>query len=212
MQVTNSFLQKYTLVTKCFGVSAKKVSDILSKFRSIILVKIGKIVVYYFSWIKAENENKRYVCRCIHAIYLLSKHVTYLQSIQEKAKKKLSNFKLKLCYKNCLTKNIYIFKILQPFTCDVTWACLYLDYYYPSSHQRCSVKQGVLRNFAKFTGKHLRQNLFFNKVAGAACNFIWKETLERKREFCLLRCINLSFATWRNHVISQVENNIDSTF
>ena len=36
-----------------------------------------------------------------------------------------------------------------------------------SSHQRCSVKKGVLRNFAKFTGKHLCQSLFFNKVAGA---------------------------------------------
>ena len=38
-----------------------------------------------------------------------------------------------------------------------------------SSHQRCSVKKGVLRNFAKFTGKHLCQSLFFNKVAGGAC-------------------------------------------
>ena len=27
--------------------------------------------------------------------------------------------------------------------------------------QRCSVKKGVLRNFAKFTGKHLCQRLFF---------------------------------------------------
>ena len=27
-------------------------------------------------------------------------------------------------------------------------------------------KKGVLRNFAKFTGKHLCQRLFFNKVAG----------------------------------------------
>ena len=34
-----------------------------------------------------------------------------------------------------------------------------------SSHQRCSGKKGVLRNFAKFTGKHLCQSLFFNKVA-----------------------------------------------
>ena len=34
-----------------------------------------------------------------------------------------------------------------------------------SSHQRCSVKKGALRNFAKLTGRHLRQNLFFNKVA-----------------------------------------------
>ena len=28
-------------------------------------------------------------------------------------------------------------------------------------------KTGVLRNFAKFTGKHLCQSIFFNKVAGA---------------------------------------------
>ena len=34
-----------------------------------------------------------------------------------------------------------------------------------SSHQRCSIKKGVLRNFTKFTGKHLCQSLFFNKVA-----------------------------------------------
>ena len=31
--------------------------------------------------------------------------------------------------------------------------------------RRCSSKV-VLRNFTKFTGKHLRQGLFFNKVAG----------------------------------------------
>ena len=35
-----------------------------------------------------------------------------------------------------------------------------------SSHQRCSMKKGVLRNFTKFTGKQLCQSLFFNKVAG----------------------------------------------
>ena len=27
-------------------------------------------------------------------------------------------------------------------------------------------KKGVLKNFVKFTGKHLCQSLFFNKVAG----------------------------------------------
>ena len=31
-----------------------------------------------------------------------------------------------------------------------------------SIHRRCSVRKGVLRNFTKFTGKHL----FFNKFAG----------------------------------------------
>ena len=35
-----------------------------------------------------------------------------------------------------------------------------------SSHRRCYIKKGVLRNFVKFTRKHhLRQSLFFNKVA-----------------------------------------------
>ena len=42
---------------------------------------------------------------------------------------------------------------------------------------RCSVKKGVLRNFAKSTGKHLRHSLLFNKVADlGSCNFIKKET------------------------------------
>ena len=35
-----------------------------------------------------------------------------------------------------------------------------------SSHMRCYIKKGVLRDFTKFLGKHLCQSLFFNKVAG----------------------------------------------
>ena len=38
--------------------------------------------------------------------------------------------------------------------------------HFRSSHQRCSIKKGVLKNFSKFTGKHLCWRLFFNKVAG----------------------------------------------
>ena len=37
-----------------------------------------------------------------------------------------------------------------------------------SSHRRCFVKKGVLKNFANFTGKHLRWSLL------QACNFIKK--------------------------------------
>ena len=32
------------------------------------------------------------------------------------------------------------------------------------------MKKGVLKIFTKFTGKHLRQSLFFNKVAGLKCS------------------------------------------
>ena len=55
-----------------------------------------------------------------------------------------------------------------------------------SSRPEVFCKKGVLRNFTKFTGKHLCQSLFFNKVAGQACNFIKKETLAQvfSCEFC----------------------------
>ena len=35
-----------------------------------------------------------------------------------------------------------------------------------SSYQRCSKRKDVLKNFTKFTGKHLCLRLFSNKVAG----------------------------------------------
>ena len=38
--------------------------------------------------------------------------------------------------------------------------------YFKSSHWMCSVRKGVLRNFAKFKGKHLCHSIFLNKVAG----------------------------------------------
>ena len=56
-----------------------------------------------------------------------------------------------------------------------------------SSHQRCSVRKGVLRNFAKFTGKHLSQVLFYNKVAD-----LEPATLLKKR--LLHWCFPMNFA------------------
>ena len=55
-----------------------------------------------------------------------------------------------------------------------------------SSRPEVFWKKGVLRNFAKFTGKHLYQSLFVNKVAGLTCNFIKKESLAQvfSCEFC----------------------------
>ena len=48
---------------------------------------------------------------------------------------------------------------------------------YRSSRPEVFCKKGVLRNFAKFTGKHLCQSLFFIKVAGL--HFVKKETLSQ---------------------------------
>ena len=44
-------------------------------------------------------------------------------------------------------------------------------YIFRGSHQRCSIETGVLRNFVKFTGKHLCQSVFFNKAQAWGLNF-----------------------------------------
>ena len=36
-----------------------------------------------------------------------------------------------------------------------------------SSHQKCSIKKGILRIFVTFTGKHLRQSLLLIKLQGS---------------------------------------------
>ena len=41
-----------------------------------------------------------------------------------------------------------------------------------SSHRRCSIKKAVLKNFAKFTGKHISQSLFFNLWVAASKDII----------------------------------------
>ena len=55
---------------------------------------------------------------------------------------------------------------------------------YRSSHRRYSVRKGVLRNFAKVTGKYLCQSLYFNKVRPAT---LLKQRLWR-------RCFPMNFA------------------
>ena len=46
---------------------------------------------------------------------------------------------------------------------------LFLRSIFRSSHRSCSMKKIVLKNFAKFTGKYLRQSFFINKVAELRC-------------------------------------------
>ena len=65
-----------------------------------------------------------------------------------------------------------------------------------SSQQMCSLKKGVLRNFVKFTGKHLHQSLFFNRVAG-----LRPATLLKKRPW--RRCFPVNFTKFLRIPFSQ---------
>ena len=51
-------------------------------------------------------------------------------------------------------------------------ALVHLELTFRSSHPGVFYKKGVLKNFAKFTGKHLRQSLIFNKVAVLEQHFL----------------------------------------
>ena len=80
----------------------------------------------------------------------------------------------------CLPWKYYAFKGKQKRNTENTWNGR-------SSHCRCSVKKGVLKNCAKFTGKHLCWSLFFHKVAGLRPAILLKKRLQH-------RCFPVNFA------------------
>ena len=82
----------------------------------------------------------------------------------------------------CYVSNLCMFDLSRNLTLESFQLCLFR-----SSHLRCSIKKVVLRNFTKFTGKHLCQSLFFNKVAG-----LGSATLLKKRHWH--RCFPVNFA------------------
>ena len=74
--------------------------------------------------------------------------------------------------------------LLVFYTRKCTYFCLAT---FRSSHRRCSVRKGVFRDFAKFTGKYPCQSLFFNKVVDLSpATLLKKETLAQvfSCEFC----------------------------
>ena len=64
-------------------------------------------------------------------------------------------------------KSLILCSVFQEITAVTVYLFHLKSPYYSScrnSHRRCSLRKGVLRNFANFTGKHLCQSLFFNKA------------------------------------------------
>ena len=69
------------------------------------------------------------------------------------------------------------------------WSLLLLQRIFHKFHKQlpCSIRKGVLRNFAKFTGKRLCQRLFFNNVADLNPATLFKKRLWH-------RCFTVNFA------------------
>ena len=66
--------------------------------------------------------------------------------------------------------------------------------YSEAATEVCSIEKDVLKNIAKFTGKHLRQSLFFNKVAGL--RLCIKKHVTTASNLALL--VNIGYLLWSN--------------
>ena len=66
---------------------------------------------------------------------------------------------------------------------------------YRSSHQRCSVRKGIFRDFAKFTVKYLCQSLFFNKVAGRPATLLKKRLWHKYFTVNFAKSLKMPFLT-----------------
>ena len=86
-----------------------------------------------------------------------------------------------------------IFKIIESLQCILKWVNITMT---EAVAQRFSVREVVLRNFAKLAGNHLYQSLFFNKVAGLRPATLLKKLLWH-------RCFPVSFAKFLRTVFSQ---------
>ena len=94
--------------------------------------------------------------------------------------------KIEKIYQTQLSKNLNVFH--STYNAQMNFLdCSFKNGIYRSSRPEVFCKKGVLRNFAKFTGKHLCQSLFFNKVAG-----LRPATLLKKRLWH--RCFPINFA------------------
>ena len=68
---------------------------------------------------------------------------------------------------------------------DYKYVACFLQYCTRSSHQKCSMQKGVLRNFTKFTGKHCARVSFILKLKA------WPATWLKKRLWH--RCFPVNF-------------------
>ena len=97
--------------------------------------------------------------------YSAAKKYLLPQKIRSTYRRKPCSFIIRNRLQHCkVFKNTYFEKIVG--TATSASENQHLSDKFRSSHPAVFCKKGVLRNFAKFTGKYLCQSLFFNKVAG----------------------------------------------
>ena len=111
-----------------------------------------------------KNMNK---AKYLYQIFMLYEICPAFIPTWEKNRRDQQNRRLLMCFISKALTNIH------------SWNSLDYWKWNGNSHSDVFWKKGVLRNFVKFTGKHMYKNLFFN-------NFTKKETLAQvfSCQFC----------------------------
>ena len=129
---------------------------------------------------------------CFPVNFAIFKNIYFVKHLQTAASERLWRSSKVLPYpcnieiwKNPLKEHVWLKHILLlfwnvSFSLMITFCMEYCSEVFlsqnRSSRQRCSVRKGVLRNFAKFTGKYLCQSArdSFNKIAGWGLQLYWE--------------------------------------
>ena len=85
----------------------------------------------------------------------------------------------------CCTENLSEKLLTSSFYLGANRQFVLLLNLHRSSHQRCSVKKGILRNFVKFTGKCLWRSLFLSKKDTLAQLHSWEFCEISKKNFSI---------------------------
>ena len=118
---------------------------------------------------KRPSIRKQIASPLCHSIFNSNIVFTKQPSAERYLEKKFRQYFYKLLGNSCSASKKRYLEIFRKFA-ENTRGEFYFSKvtgFYRSSQRRCSVKKGDLRKvFAKFTGKHLWQRLYFNKIAG----------------------------------------------
>ena len=137
------------------------------------------------------------ICSTIHNSKLWSLCWGFLANIKQTSCEKVSNFTISYNPISYLNQNVTL-ESSQLWLAEVLWKNFpdlsknramirnlnhnkrcktrlkYLQTTFKSSHRRCSVKRGVLENFAIFKWKHLCWNLFLMKLEKSLKIRLWR--------------------------------------
>ena len=152
------------------------------------------LTIYRKIWFHLNGVNNYFIILCIFPnisfwrqsiffiIFLNPKSIRFKKilgiklsdkSIVSKKDERETKESLRLYFRKARVVCLHNFQLLSSF--QMVEMNKYWHSIFRSSRPKVFSKKGVLRYYAKFTGKHLCQSLFFNKVAGLrskACKFI----------------------------------------